>query len=678
MAGADPAVTNNPPAGDSGSFTDHGPTLSCSDPSSITGLGYNISEFPLCTFDQNPPVTITAVGETPCANGFDVWRFYSMSNAPTVALETTESYAPQDSELCGATTTGQFASPSPADTSAGTAPSANLSSPNGKQFPALTSSSSPTGATVYVAPGTSSVTSNATFSQTGESCANLENLGSASYAKSIFSDVAAGTGATDTTTFADETTFADAYWKDYEKEATYYPSTPNLDLVMDLSAATPRLASSSSPTAHDLTVIAGGYGVGVPACSSAYQFAPTWTVGTPKPATVLIGACAMPVVQVAYVWSGGAQTNITAFLNNTDGRGPRYYVNGGINNNTGAPLSSGTDTYSSGLNSVEYGDLTSAFSAWRSDISSDVKKLGTSKATNYVGSSFVSGAGGSIVNQTAYMAPYETSSDISIAANEASTDAACAGSTSAVPVVPVVGTTTTTTTLKKGTTTTTLKKGTTTTTTTTTLPSLPIQSVTPNAATLTAGGSLSPNTVSMTISPWACPGANCNPFGAGNDIWESLTVTPEISVSGNYSDFWINGDPSYTPTCSNGTCTLVLPPINLTSSGNFTYSCGGATTTASPASGGKFSCNIDFAYATTPAQKVTYGYITPVTGVYLEWKRVQDGQTCTTKTTGTGKNKKSTTTCVPVYVNLPFATSYSPTLDPQIVTKVIGGAVSPS
>lgn len=563
-------------------------------------------------------------GYTLCPSGFDVWRFYSESTSPNTVEGYTVSRAYQAMN-CGQVT-GEFTSPSHADTAVGDVENgAFINTPaNTTQWPGSVINGVSVGHNVYystIAP--SRITTNSTFAQYGASCQSVESAGNTAAVDTIFKAMAAGTA---TTGPDSQTSFANSYWTDYQNEGT----GPARNYLMNLPEDTPTMSSPN------WTLLANDYGsvTGGSPCASAYQFIPP-TTGS---ANGVEGVCTMPVNTNTEEWENITKSTnghlVIAFEQMANSLGGDRYVPQG-----------GTNSTAPGSGSVAGG----FFSTWRSDIAKEVTSRPASQP--YVGSPYVDG------NAQDFLA-LGSAADRTAAASTASKDATCIAFTSSIPAVNAPPTTTTTT--KPGGTTTTTKPGTTTTTAPVINPpnSGPTMTVTPAAPILSAGGSLHPNQVTITVSPFACSGAGiCDPDGIGQATLESVSVVPKITATGNYSDFWINGYPNDKPTSDGGGAySFTLAPITAVGTQTYTF---------------------DFAYPTTPSQSVTFK-VDSATATFLVWHKIVVGQNCTT-TSGKGKGKTTTTlvTCVPVYGNVQLPTTFTPTIEPAIVTKVVSGTVTP-
>jgi hypothetical protein len=135
----------------------------------------------------------------------------------------------------------------------------------------------------------------------------------------------------------------------------------------------------------------------------------------------------------------------------------------------------------------------------------------------------------------------------------------------------------------------------------------------------------------------------------------SVTATPKITATGNYQDFWIDGSPNEKPTSDgNGEYSFTLPAA--TSVGPHTYT-------------------IDFAYATTPNQSVTFK-VDSASAVYLVWRRVVVVENCS-PTPASGSPPTTSELCTPIYGNRQFAYGFTPTVEPASITKVVSGTVTP-
>lgn len=570
-------------------------------------------------------------GETLCPDGFDVWRFYSESTAPGTVEGYTVSRAYQPMNCKQAT--GEFHSPAHPDDAVGDVENGAFidTSEDTTQWPGAVDNGEPVGNPVYYSSITASdITTDATFASTGASCSGLESVGNTAAVDTIFTAMAAGTAT------ATQKTFANAYWTDYQSEG----SGEARNYLMNLPETT---ATMGSP---NWSLLASIYGTGnVPRCSSAYQFIPP-TTATPNGVE---GVCTMPVDTNTAEWENLTNSTnghiVTAYeqLNNTYG-GDRYVAQSGSNS-----LAAGSGAVA-GSNSPAK-NSTGFFASWRTAISNEIDHRSTSQP--YVGDPYVD------ENPLDIPYPLASSNDRTAAAAVASGDADCVAFTSSIPAVNAPPTTTTT---KPGGTTTTKPGGTTTTTAPVITPpnSGPAMTITPAAPILAAGGALHPNQITFTISPFTCAGAGvCNPDGIGPATLSSVTATPEITVNGGYSDFWISGSPNVKPTNDGGgVYSFTLPPV--TAVGVQTYT-------------------VDFAYPTTSGQEVTFKVVSgSATATFLVWEKVVVGQTCTT-TSAKGKGKTTTTlvTCVPVYGNRQFPTVFTPTIEPAAVTKVVSGTVTP-
>jgi hypothetical protein len=604
-----------------------GPTVSCNNPSSITDLGYVLSTFALCTTDTTHEQSGTD-GDTICPSGFDVWRFYSESTSPGTVSGYTVSRAYQNMSNCQPVD-GQFTVPNHADAAPGDVASNAFDTIAGTQFPVPAGAvGTPAGNTVYDSTiDPSDITTYKTFAQVGSSCTNLMEPSGTNEAvgQAIFAAMAKG----DAT--AAQTTFAQDYWADYQSEGTGEAR----NYLMNLPEATP---SMSSP---NWSLLASSYGevTGGSPCSSAYQFIPVSTTQDPNPATGVEGVCIMPVAVNTEEWvdetltTGNKTVSFYNQLNNTLG-GDRYVAQNGTNS-----TSPGSAAVSSTF-----------FSTWRNAISSEVTSR-NSVTQPYVGAPYI--------NPVDLPAPWASSQDRTLAASTASQDATCIGFTSKISALNApTGTTTTTTTTTPG--------GGTPTTTTTQLQGGggPGETITPSAPTLTAGGSLNPNQVSIAISPFNTTGLDLS-GGKYPVIPLALTVNATIKVAGGYSNFWFSGQQANQAQASgDGSYTLTIPTITAT---------------------GTHDYEVDFAYATKPSQPVTFAITPTPTQLYETWKPTPV-TTCTTTTTPATKATKTTkaqpakttTTCKTVTTYVPEVLTYYPTVTRDVVTKVVGGAVTPS
>lgn len=599
-----------------------GGTIDCSKPGSVTSYGYDPSTFALCTWDSIH-FQFSTNRKTLCPDGFDVWRFYSLSNAPgaIVTYTVSSAYQPINGSTTCQTANGNFTVPYSADTSQGAPADHRFATPSGKQFtPFPGSASLPAGNSVFTSTfAPNFVTSGPTFAQvpSGSSCTSLQHPESRAPALAAFAAMAKGTA--DSYQIA----FANSYWSTYQTQTRFYGQTAARNFVMNLPAAAPNL------TSPDWAVIAANYGRSVPACSSNYQFAPTWDVNTPRSSVVtpIMGVCAIPFRIATEPWVDGTLSNITTINGVTTSskvyyeyntlmpgtnNGPRFQVVNGsyINNNVGNVP-------------------TSVFSTWRQTIANEVlSRPGNSdNPQNYIGSPYVN---------EIFALPFASAADRHLAASTAKAYSVCTSDSAVVPLVPTTTTTTTTS------------------TTTTTIPSGgPTQTVTPNASILTAGGSLNPNTVSVTVSPFSCPGS-CNPYGAGNDQWVSLKVVPRMRTTGGYPNFWENSNKYNKPVCGPSDCYLLLSPITEAMTKKYV---------------------LDFAYPTKVSQQVIFD-IASATGTYREYYWRYYYTTCPTTTTVS----PGSPVCDPVRIRVRASriVDYTPKVKPQVVTKVIGGAVTPS
>lgn len=598
-----------------------GVALNCSDLATIAAYHYTPSTFGLCSWDQYH-YQYSTDHTTLCPDGFDVWRFYSLSSDPGAIVTYTTSVAYQSingAQAC-ATANGNFSVPSAADISQGALESNAFTNYAGKQFtPFPHSGTLPAGNPVYTSTFASGdVTTNTTFAQypAGSSCTTLQHPESRAPALAAFNAAAAGK--------ADsyQLDFVNSYWANYKTATSFYGNSKARNYVMNLSAAAPNLSSPN------WAVISSYYGRSVPQCTSNYQFAPTWDVTKPRSSVVtpIMGVCAIPFRIATEPWIDATETNIlTANGKSTTTKvyqefntllpsygGPRYQVTGPsyVNNNVGHVPNS-------------------VFSTWRQTIANEVKNRpgSTTNPGYYVGSPYVN----EVVFQN-----FGSRADRSLAAATAQAYSVCTSDSAVVPLVPTSSHTTTTTT-------------TTPTTTTTIASGTPTQTVTPNASLLTAGGSLNPNTVSVKVSPFSCPGS-CDPYGAGNDQWVSLKVVPRMRTTGSYPNFWENSNKYNKPVCSGSDCYLLLEPITYATTKQYI---------------------MDFAYPTKANQQVIFD-IASATGTYREfyWRYIP----CATTTSVSSPPA----VCDPTRVRASRIVTYTPVVKPQVVTRVIGGAVTPS
>jgi hypothetical protein len=619
-------------AGGTGTIDLSGGTIYCGNPLYIT------TTFSLChdtAGDTEAVVTKggskTANGYQLCPTGFTVWRFYSESSAPGTVEGYSISRAYQIMDCHQTAVTGLFTTPDHADTGSPETPA--FISSSSPEFPSTSDNGAGVGGTVYSsAIDPNAITTNATEATYGASCASLESAGNTAAVDAVFKAMAAGT-ATDS-----QTAFANGYWNDYISGEGSNVVTRNY--LMNLNPNTPNLTNETTAW----TTLAQDYGAGVPACSSAYQFIPPST-GLDQTNGVE-GVCTMPVDVSTQEWENVTKTlatgkTVTIYnqLSDTSG-GNRYVAQTGSNSTvpgSGAVEGSGSPAATS----------TGFFATWRADIATSVENQPltvdpTTGATYYAGSPY-----SGIQN----FLPLGSPQDRSQAAAVASGDADCTAFTSSIPAVDSTTTTTSSTT-------TTTKPPSTTTTTAPYIPppsTGPSMTITPKAPVLSAGGALHPNKVTVTIGPFSCNGASCDPDGIGPATLSSVTATPKITATGNYQDFWIDGSPNEKPTSDgNGEYSFTLPAA--TSVGPHTYT-------------------IDFAYATTPNQSVTFK-VDSASAVYLVWLRVVVGDPCS-PTPASGSPPTTSEFCTPIYGNRQFAYGFTPTVEPASITKVVSGTVTP-
>lgn len=622
-AQAFPVNTPAPPpiggggSGGSGSGGPSGsaPTFTCPlQPSSSSTYQYDPSTFSVCTYNRGRYQY--GGGYALCPTGFDVWRFYSMSNEPTVLnAVTTSRVTVHNSCANGYNTSSTVLTPNPADAGG---PQYPLSIPDGYEFtgPTGLTAGSPVYKTYNAQPSTFRVFDQLTCGSIGQcsaptqTCRNLENH-SRDQAVQDFTEMANGTAATSTANWAKQ------YWSNpnnplepgylqwYNQWVTPKGLTPSEDnkarvrftnLMMNINpAVVVPGAVSGRATSATWTTIATNYAQGVPDCSSNLQFSTNQISPTQDSPTPVLGVCVIPIQRIATGW-----------VDAKSGMNLPNYMTWGGNRYRSVAGDSFSATPSKPHGALNYATDVAIHKAWRAAIAREVATRLKTHPAMWAGQHYISTTdfNGDALPQplpgkTTYSA--SNSTDIIGAIADASSGAYCADDAAAQIVIPQSQT-------------------------------KPIQTISVYAPTLAAGGSLNPQTVSVVTSAWDCAPCASAP-GAPTAGPTSLSATLTLTATNGYKDFVLYDGtsggrrPAYNPATNTYSITLTPAATDLTQTD---YSLG-------------------FFSATKANQQLIFT-ITSASGKY---------RTCSSPTACTN--------------NIPYAI----TIDPPTTTHVVGATAHP-